>query len=118
MVKSGPNIDVEWDLAKVRTALSEVSGNRSLPDDALAKTAFHIFSRSGDDETRLLCLATLYRLNTVDARKNLSRVAKDESLDPKWRALSAAYLNGSGLPELAETGDGNGDLQFPDGAND
>jgi hypothetical protein len=118
VAKSGPYIDVRWDQKKVRNALSDVFATASMPDDALADTAFRIFDNSVDDETRHLCLATLYQLDTDLARKKLLLIAQDQRLDEKWRALSAVYLDGGlGDPRLADN-PFNRPSQLPTGAND
>jgi hypothetical protein len=92
VVKSGPNIDVHWDLDKVRQALLDVSTNDSLSQFAMADTAFRIFGQSRDEEVRQLCLVTLYQANSPAARKKLQQLAQDTSLSQEWRARSASYL--------------------------
>ena len=97
VVKSGPYIDVHWDLDKVRQALQEVATNDSLSQLAMANAAYRIFDQSRDDDVRRLCLETLYQANTPAARKKLEQIAKDTSLAQEWRTRSAIFLGGSDL---------------------
>jgi hypothetical protein len=107
VVRSGRYIDVRWDPLNVRETLRRVSANGSLADDALADTAFRIFDQTQDEDTRLVCMVTLYRLDTANTRRRLTRIAQNQSLDPKWRALSASYLSRSGdLSLIANIDDG------------
>ena len=95
VVKSGPHIDVHWDLDKVRQALHDVSTNDSLSEFAMADTAFRIFDQSRDEDVRQLCLETLYQANTTAARKKLQLIAQDTSLAQVWRTRIASYLGGN-----------------------
>jgi len=97
VVKSGSDIDIHWDLDKVRQALRVVSTNGSLSEFAMADTAFRIFDQSRNNEVRQLCLETLYQANTTAARKKLQLIAQDTSVAQVWRTRSASYLGGSVL---------------------
>jgi hypothetical protein len=103
VVKSGPDIDVHWDLDKVRQALLEVSTNNSLSQFAMADTAFRIFGQSRDEEVRQLCLETLHQANSPVALKKLQQIAQDTTLSQEWRTRSASYL-GDGAPKPLEVG--------------
>jgi hypothetical protein len=93
-------MDVEWDLRKVRDALSALAAGKTSSDKDLAETTFSVFNHSRDYETRQLCLDTLRELDTESARKQLLRIAQDPALDMKWRVESASYL---GIPIGAQT---------------
>jgi hypothetical protein len=103
VVKSGPDIDVHWDLDKVRLALQEVSTRDSLSEFAMADTAFRIFDQSRDKDVRQFCLETLHQANTSSARKKLQQIAQDTSQAEVWRTRSAAYL-GNGTSNPLEAG--------------
>jgi len=97
VVKSGPYIDVHWNIEKVQQALRDVSESDSLSQYALADTAYRIFGQSSDDEVRQACLETLHQVNTTSSRKKLQQIAKDTSLAQEWRTLSAGYLGENDL---------------------
>ena len=92
VVKSGPHIDVHWDIEKVRHALLDVSSTDSLSRYALSETAFRIFGQSQNFEVRQVALETLHQVNTSTARKRLQQIAADTSLAPIWRNQSASFL--------------------------
>jgi hypothetical protein len=97
VVKSGSNIDIHWDLDKVRQALHNVSTNDSLSQFAMADAAFRIFDQSRDEDVRQACLETLYQSNTAASRKKLQQIAQDTSLAQVWRTRSASYLGEGAL---------------------
>ena len=104
VVKSGPNIDIHWDLDKVRQALQDVSTNDSLSSLAMADAAFRVFAQSRDEDVRQLCLETLYQANTPAARKKLQQIAQDTSVAEVWRTRSASYLGGGASKLPLEVG--------------
>jgi hypothetical protein len=98
VAKSGPYIDVHWDLDKVRQALHEVSAGESLSELVMADTVYHIFDQSRDEDVRQLCLETLYQANTTASRKRLQQIAQDTSLAQVWRTRTASLLEGASKP--------------------
>lgn len=104
VVKSGPHIDIHWDLDKVRQALQDVSTRDSMSSFAMADTAFRIFDQSRDEDVRQLCLETLFQANTPAARKKLQQIAQDTSVGEEWRTRSASYLGGGALKLPLEVG--------------
>jgi len=92
VVKSGPHIDVHWDIHKVRNALLDVSAGESMSRYALSETAFRLFGQSESYEVRQVALETLHHVNTTTARKRLQQIASDSSLAPIWRNQSASFL--------------------------
>ena len=94
VVKSGPDIDVHWDLSKVRHALQELSTSDSISSFAMADAAFRIFDQTRDENVRQLCLETLYQANTSAARRKLQQIAQDTSVAEVWRLRSASFLSG------------------------
>jgi hypothetical protein len=100
VVKSGSDIDIHWDLDRVREALHQVSTNESLSEFAMADAAFRIFDQSRDEDVRQACLETLHHANTTASRKKLQQIAQDTSLAPEWRTRSASYLGeGASKPD-------------------
>jgi hypothetical protein len=101
VVKSGPHLDVHWDIHKVRNALLDVSAGESMSRYALSETAFRIFGQSENYEVRQVALETLHQVNSTTARKRLQQIASDESLAPIWRNQSASFL-GAGASKPGE----------------
>lgn len=104
VVKSGPDIDIHWDLDKVRLALQEVSTNHSMSEFAMADATFRIFDQSRDEHVRQLCLETLYQANTTAARKKLQQIAQDTSLAEVWRTRSASYFGDTASKPVVPSG--------------
>jgi len=90
VVKSGPLVEVTWDIEEVRRSLREVTGARR--DKAAARLAARLFAQTADEETRRLCLDCLSRMNNETARGELRRVHAQARLAPELRELAARYL--------------------------
>ena len=92
VVKSTPQIDVTWDLEPVRASLRFISDNTATAGASTARLAAQVFARTGDEETRRLCLVSLYRIDRETAKSALLRLYQDDSLDVRWRVECAEYL--------------------------
>ncbi|HEU4389985.1 MAG TPA: hypothetical protein VFV34_19445 [Blastocatellia bacterium] len=92
VVKSSPQIDVNWDLEPVRSSLRFISDNTAAAGANTARLAAQIFARTVDEETRRLCLVSLYRIDRETAKSALLRLYQDDSLDVRWRVECAEYL--------------------------
>jgi hypothetical protein len=117
-LKSGSHMDVDWDPGKVRDNLRDLAFGISPPGDVLADTTFRIFVQSHDDETRQVCLDTLYRLDTGPSRKKLQSIAQNPLFDMKWREASASYLGVSIHSQMASTTSANPVELRPVSSND
>ena len=92
VAKSGPLIEVVWNIEDVRRSLQFIIENSSRADTKTAITAALIFARTKDEATRKLCLDCLSRVNNETAKNELRRISRDPQIDVRWRELSAEYL--------------------------
>ncbi|HZB46638.1 MAG TPA: hypothetical protein VE360_15390 [Pyrinomonadaceae bacterium] len=90
--KSAPLVEVAWNIEDVRRSLRFVSEQGAGADAATAGAAARIFAQTGDEETRRLCLNSLYRINNETAKKELLRIYQLPDLDPGTRLLTAEFL--------------------------
>ncbi|HEX5705916.1 MAG TPA: hypothetical protein VFX96_01370 [Pyrinomonadaceae bacterium] len=90
--KSTPVVEVVWNIEDVRRSLRFVAENGSKADAKTSRAAARIFERTEDEETRRLCLHSLYRINNETAKNELLRIHQTPGLDAALRTLSAEYL--------------------------
>ena len=91
--KSGPRIEIVWNMEEVRRSLRFIMEHAPQTDARRSvAVAASIFTRTEDEETRRLCLNCLYRINNETAKTALMRIYRDPQLDRQWRELSAEYL--------------------------
>lgn len=91
--KSGPRIEIVWDMGEVRRSLQFVMDHASQAEAReTVAVAASIFTRTEDEATRRLCLNCLYRIDNEKAKTALARIHRDSRLDRQWRELSAEYL--------------------------
>jgi hypothetical protein len=92
VAKSSPQVEVVWNIEEVRRSLRFVSQNGAQGDAQMARATARIFAQTLDEETRQLCLQSLYRINNETAKAELLRIYRDERQDARWRNASAEYL--------------------------
>jgi len=90
--KSGPLVEVAWDIERVRRSLRFVAEQGSKADAKTASAAARIFARTEDPETRRLSLDCLYRINNTTAKNELLRIYQTPGLAGDLRVLTADYL--------------------------
>ncbi|HEX7176036.1 MAG TPA: hypothetical protein VF240_12315 [Pyrinomonadaceae bacterium] len=90
--KSTPLVEVAWDIEDVRRSLRFIAEQGARADAKTAAAAARIFARTEDDETRRLCLNSLYRINNETAKNELLRIYQSPAVDQQLRLLSADYL--------------------------
>ncbi|HTH51777.1 MAG TPA: hypothetical protein VL501_07585 [Pyrinomonadaceae bacterium] len=84
--------EIDSDIDKLKVSLAFLSENGA---DAMGKTAkalAKIFSVSADDDIRSLCLAGLYKVNSVTAKRELLAIYENNGNNDHWRDSSARYL--------------------------
>src|SRR5205085_5874669 len=74
VIKSTPQIEVTWNIEDVRRSLRFIAEQASAADDKIAFIAAQVFARTEDEETRSLCLSSLYRINNETAKKELLNI--------------------------------------------
>jgi hypothetical protein len=96
VLKSGPQVEVAWNIQEVRSSLQFLLENAALRGNArTAKIAARLFEATEDTEVRELCLASLDQINSPGAQKQLLLLSQRPQLDPKWRALINSYVQGT-----------------------
>ena len=92
VVKSTPQVEVTWNIEGVRRSLRFIAEHGPSADGKLASITAQVFARTEDEETRSLCLSSLYRINNETAKKELLNVYRDQKLEARWRERVAEYL--------------------------
>lgn len=92
VAKSGPQVEVVWNMDQVRRSLSFIAEHGSVKEGQLANAAALIFAHTSDDQARELCLKCLYRINNETAKNELLRIYRDRKIDARWRSMTAEYL--------------------------
>ena len=87
------NPEVDGDLAAIRRSLDFVSQNGTAAGGKTADAIAKIFSITDDEQTRLRCLQSLGKIENSAAQKNLRAIYENQSVEQRWRNLSAKYLN-------------------------
>ena len=90
--RSSPQIEIVWNIEDVRKSLRFIAEHGAEANGKIASAAARIFSRTEDAETRELCLTSLYRINNETAKNELLRIYSNQSLDARWREMTAEYL--------------------------
>jgi hypothetical protein len=86
----GPEIDT--DMEQLQRSLKYVALNGSAAEKKTTRALAKIFSISRTEETRLLCLAGLYKINNSSAKKELLAIYRSSGQTEKMRGVSARYL--------------------------
>ncbi len=92
VAQTSAQVEVQWNIAAVRRALSYVATHGARADGKTATAIAHLFAHTHDEETQQRCLDSLYRINNETAKAALAHIYRDDAQDERWRALSAAYL--------------------------
>jgi hypothetical protein len=91
-VSSTPVMEVSCDMDEVRRSIRYVAENGALAGAEEARLVARIFTRTGDTETRELCLLGLKMIGNKTATRELARVYDEEPAGSRWRLLCAEYL--------------------------
>ena len=92
VAKSSPRIEVVWNMDDVRRSLRFISENGAEASGKAATAAARIFAQTEDEETRMLALSCLYRINNETAKNELLRIYRAPSVEARWRDVTANYL--------------------------
>lgn len=93
VARSGPKIDVVWNLDDVNRSLIAIGQHGASAGSKSASLVANIFLRTQDIDTRRYCLQTLTRIDTPKAREELQKLSQHKSLDQAGRDLVISYLN-------------------------
>ena len=92
VARSSPRIEVVWKIEEVRRSLNFIAEHGARADASTAASAARIFERTADEETRRLCLNSLYRINNETAKRELLRIYQSPAVDASYRTLIASLL--------------------------
>ena len=92
VARSSPVVEVVWDVEEVRRSLRFVAAAGARGDEGAARAVAKIFAQTEDEETRRLCLDSLYRINNEAAKSALLRIYRSPGLDAELRLLTGEYL--------------------------
>jgi hypothetical protein len=92
VAKSSPLVEVVWNIEEVRRSLRFISEHGAGASGKAATAAARIFAQTEDDETRVLSLNCLYRINNETAKNELLRIYRHPQLEARWREMTADYL--------------------------
>jgi hypothetical protein len=91
-VARSPRVEVDWNIEEVRRSLSFIAENSGAANGRMASVVARIFSRTEDEEARVICLNSLYRINNETAKKELLGIYNNQQVEARWRNVSADYL--------------------------
>ena len=92
VARSSPVIEVVWPIEDVRRSLQFVADQGAQADGKTAKAVATVFRSTNDEEARRLCLAGLYRINNLSAKKEMLALYQDEKVSTLWRLVIAEHL--------------------------
>lgn len=92
VAQSTPQIEVIWSLGEVKRSLRFVAEHVGKASSDTITAASSVFRRTGDEETRRLCLDSLSRIDNPRAREELIRISKDQRLDQAGKDMISAFL--------------------------
>jgi hypothetical protein len=87
---AGPEIDT--DVAKLKHSLVFLSASGDAAANKTARALGQIFAASSDEDLRSLCLAGLYKINSMTAKRELVAIYQNNKVPDHWRDTSAQYL--------------------------
>jgi len=92
VAESTPQIEVIWSLDEVKRSLQFIAEHGNQANSKAITAASSIFRRTGDEETRRLCLDSLSRIDNPRARHELIRLSQDRRLDSAGQDMISAFL--------------------------
>jgi hypothetical protein len=92
VAKSRPRVEVVWNMEEVRRSLRFIAEHGAEASGKAATAAARIFAQTEDEETRLLSLNCLYRINNETAKNELLRIYRNPQVEARWRDMTADYL--------------------------
>ncbi len=84
--------EVDSDTNALKRSLEFVSQNGAHATEKTTRSLAKIFAITGDENTRTLCLAGLFRIDNSSAKKELLAIYSNTNIANQWRNLCAQYL--------------------------
>lgn len=92
VARSSPQVEVVWNMSDVDASLRFLAERGKDAKGSAARAAALIFQRTGEVETRKLCLDVLSRINDKTARKEMLRIFREQQPQSEWRIALAERL--------------------------
>jgi hypothetical protein len=92
VAKSSPQVEVVWKMSDIRASLQFLADRSTAANGSSARAAAQIFQHTNENETRLLCLDVLSRINDKTARKEMLRIFREQQPQSEWRGALAERL--------------------------
>ena len=92
VARSGPRVEVKWDLQEVQRSLLFVGQHGNEAESKAATAAAKIFLRTSDIDTRRACIESLSRITKPKAQAELIRLSQTANLEPALKDLISEYL--------------------------
>ena len=86
------NPEVDNDMNAINRSLNFMAQNGGKAQPKTAQSIAKIFAISENEQTRLLALNSLYRINNSTAKKEMLGFYNNEKVDTRWRNMCAEYL--------------------------
>jgi hypothetical protein len=93
VAKSGPGLEVKWDLEPVKRSLQFLAEHGSEADSRAIGATVKIFNLAADTETRNACLVSLARINNPKAKSELIKISRTAALDQGLKDVIASLLS-------------------------
>ncbi len=84
--------EIDTNMERLRESLGFIARSGNAAEVKTTRALAKIYSITGTDEIRMLCLAGLYRINNSSAKKELLTIYRSEPSTEKARGISARYL--------------------------
>jgi hypothetical protein len=84
--------EIDADPVVLRQSLQFIADNGAAARNKTTRSLAKIFAMTGEDEVRTLCIAGLYRINNLSAKKELLAIYNRPNISERWHELSANYL--------------------------
>ena len=92
VARTSINPEVDNDINAINRSLNFMTQNGTNAQSKTAQAIAKIFAISENEQTRLLALNSLYRINNSTAKKEMLGLYNNEKVDTRWRNMCAEYL--------------------------
>lgn len=84
--------EIDSNFASVKKSLAFIAEHGEAANGKTAKAVSKIFLMTGDEETRMLALSGLHKMDSPAAKKELLALYENQKLETEWRNVCAEYL--------------------------
>ena len=90
--RSSARPEIDSNFASVKKSLAFIAEHGEAAKGKTAKAVSKIFLMTEDEETRMLALSGLHKMNSPAAKKELLALYENQKLETEWRNVCAEYL--------------------------